>query len=183
MADKTGVDGAGARRRPVWLAALAIYSLLLGVITFIPQLYYVLFALAPRVFPIGPHSNPLGYVWFAYILGGRQGGYLTVDTGVLAGAIEDAFMMGPLYLITGVGLWLRRAWVFPVGLITGAMIFYAILYFLLTGLIGAPPDATNIIATVASAIPYLLYPLWLIPTLLARRAVIVGAVARAAMHG
>ncbi|GAC1460008.1 MAG: hypothetical protein PVSMB4_19080 [Ktedonobacterales bacterium] len=63
-------------RRPVWLSILAIYSLLLGLITGLPQLYYVLFALQPHVFAIGPHTNPLGEVWFSYILKGHQGGYL-----------------------------------------------------------------------------------------------------------
>lgn len=154
--------------RPVWLIALAAYSVVLGLITGIPQLYYVLFAL--HLVTIGPHSNALGQVWFYYILNGQQGGYLQVDPGTLAGGVEDAFMMAPLYVATGVGLWLRRPWVVPVGLITGAMIFYAILYFFFSGLFDSRASTAAIITDVASTVPYLLYPLWLVPTLLSRRA-------------
>lgn len=161
-------------RRPLWLSILAVYSGLLGVITFIPQLYYVLFALQPQLFPIGPKANPLGQIWYSYILGGHQGGYLQVDPGTLAGAIEDAFMLGPLYIVTGFGLWLRRAWVVPVGLITGAMIFYANLYFLLSGLLNPHAGLADTVTTVVSGLPYLIYPLWLVPTLLLRRSIFVG---------
>jgi hypothetical protein len=161
-------------RRPLWLSTLAVYSVLLGIITGIPQLYYVLFALDPRIFPIGPNANFLGYLWYAYILGGQQGGYLTVDPGTLAGGIEDAFMLGPLYVITGIGLWRLRAWVVPVGLITGSMIFYAILYFLLSGVLDPRASAIDIVTVVASSVPYLVYPLWLIPTLLYGRSLFVG---------
>jgi hypothetical protein len=133
-----------------------------------PQLYYVLFALNRHVFPIGPDANPLGAVWYNYILGGHQAGYLSVDSGTLAGAIEDAFMLGPLYFATGLGLLRRRRWVVPVGLITGAMIFYAILFFIFSGTLAQRNlDATAIVTTLLSAIPYLAYPLWLVPTLLA----------------
>jgi hypothetical protein len=160
--------------RPISLSILAVYSGLLAVITFIPQLYYVLFALQPQLFPIGPNANSLGQVWYYYILGGHQGGYLQVDPGTLAGAVEDAFMLGPLYLVTGFGLWMRRAWVVPVGLITGSMIFYADLYFLLSGLFDPHADLTNTVTTVVSGLPYLVYPLWLAPTLLLRRSLFVG---------
>jgi hypothetical protein len=156
-------------KRPVVITAIAVYSLLLAAITLIPQLYYVLFALNRQVFPIGPDVNPLGAVWYSYIANGQQGGYLQGDPGALAGAIEDAFMMGPLYLITGIGLLRLRKWVYPVGLITGAMIFYANLYFLLSGVVGAPHTFTDVLTTVLSSIPYFIYPLWLIPTLLSQR--------------
>jgi len=160
----------GMAARPRSITILAVYSFLLALVTGIPQLYYVLFALDPHLFPIGPDANPLGAVWYNYILGGHQGGYLTVDSGTLAGAIEDAFMMGPLYFVTGIGLLRRRPWAVPVGLITGAMIFYAILFFIFSGTLAQrSPDATAIVTTLLSAVPYLAYPLWLIPTLLARR--------------
>ena len=168
-----------ASRRPLVITLLAVYSLLLALITGIPQLYYVLFALNRHAFPIAPDANPLGAVWYNYILGGHQGGYLTVDPGTLAGAIEDAFMLSPLYLVTGIGLLRRRPWVVTVGLITGAMIFYAILYFIFSGTLAQRSiDATGIVTTLLSAVPYLAYPLWLIPTLLLRRSLFARAEAR-----
>jgi len=164
-----------ASRRPLAITLLAVYSLLLALITGIPQLYYVLFALNRHAFPIAPDANPLGAVWYNYILGGHQSGYLSVESGWLAGAIEDAFMLGPLYLVTGIGLLQRRPWVVPVGLITGAMIFYADLYFVLSGTLSQRTvDATSIVTTLLSAVPYLAYPLWLIPTLLVRRSLFAG---------
>jgi hypothetical protein len=127
-------------QRPPWLITLAVYSLVLGIITGIPQLYYVLFATG--LVPIGPQTNPLGEVWYWYILSGDNT-YRHVDPGVLAGAIEDAFLLGPLYLATGIGLWLRKAWVVPVGLITGAMIFYAIVGFFLSDIFARLPTVTT----------------------------------------
>ena len=163
------VDLQSASPRSLSITILAAFSLLLGIVTGISQLYYVLYAINSHVFPIGPNANPLGAVWFNYILNGQQGGYLHVDAGTLAGAIEDAFMMGPLYVITGIGLLSYRRWVYPVGLLTGAMIFYANLYFLLSGTLVGPYTATDILTTVLSSIPYFVYPLWLVPTLLLRR--------------
>ncbi|GEM_PF-788806 len=160
--------------RPLVITILAVYSIVLAIITGIPQLYYVLFAINPHVFPIGPNANPLGAVWYNYILGGQQGGYLTVDPGTLAGGIEDAFMMGPLYLITGIGLLRLSKWVYAVGIITGAMIFYADLYFLLSGTLAAHHTTTDLITTIISGIPYLVYPLWLVPTLLTHKSLFVG---------
>lgn len=167
-------------RRPLWLSILAIFSLLLGIITAIPQFYYVLFAL--HLVTIGPDSNPLGQVWYSYILNGDNR-YLKVDPGVLAGAVEDAFLLGPLYFATGVGLWLRRSWVIPVGLMTGAMIFYAIIGFFLGDIFANLPSVTNGASYWISNLPYLLYPLWLIPVLLWRRSLFAGKepVARAAV--
>src|SRR5579872_3224761 len=150
-------------RRPLWLSILAGFSLLLGIVTTIPQFYYVLFGL--HLVPIGPNTNPLGEVWYSYILNGDNS-YLKVDSGILAGAVEDAFLLGPLYIATGVGLWLRRRWVVPVGLMTGAMIFYAIVGFFLGDIFAGLLSVTNDISYWASNLPYLLYPLWLVPTLL-----------------
>ena len=153
-------------RRPLWLSILAGFSLLLGIVTTIPQFYYVLFGL--HLVPIGPNTNPLGEVWYSYILNGDNS-YLKVDSGILAGAVEDAFLLGPLYIATGVGLWLRRRWVVPVGLMTGAMIFYAIVGFFLGDIFAGLPSVTNDVSYWASNLPYLVYPLWLIPVLLFRR--------------
>jgi hypothetical protein len=153
-------------RRPLWLSILAGFSLLLGIITAIPQFYYILFAL--HLVSIGPNSNPLGQVWYWYILNGDNS-YQKVDPGILAGAVEDAFLLGPLYIATGIGLWLRRPWVIPVGLLTGAMIFYAIIGFFLGDIFAGLPSVTNSVSYWASNLPYLLYPLWLIPALLWRR--------------
>lgn len=155
-----------ATRRPLWLSILAGFSLLLGIVTTIPQFYYVLFGL--HLVPIGPNTNPLGEVWYSYILNGDNS-YLRVDPGIFAGAIEDAFLLGPLYLATSVGLWLRRPWVIPVGLMTGAMIFYAIVGFFLGDIFAGLPSVTNDVSYWASNLPYLIYPLWLIPVLLLRR--------------
>jgi hypothetical protein len=100
---------------PFWLYILGGFSLLLGIVTAIPQFYYVLFAINPHVFPIGPNTNPLGDVWYSYILVGDNS-YQKVDPGILAGAVEDAFLLGPLYFTTGIGLLRRSSWVFVVGL-------------------------------------------------------------------
>lgn len=162
---------ASANRRPLWLMILAGFSLLLGIITAIPQGYYVLFAL--HLVTIGPNSNPLGQVWFWYILNGDNS-YQHVDSGILAGAVEDAFLLGPLYFATGIGLLLRRAWVIPVGLMTGAMIFYAILQFFLGDIFSGLTTVTNGLSYWATNLPYLAYPLWLIPTLLLRRTLFTG---------
>lgn len=152
--------------RPLWLTILAGFSLLLGIITAIPQFYYVLFAL--HLVTIGPNSNFLGQIWYWYILSGDNT-YQKVDPGVLAGAVEDAFLLGPLYFATGIGLLRQRPWVIPVGLITGAMILYAILGFFLGDIFAGLPTVTNGASYWLSNLPYLAYPLWLIPTLLFRR--------------
>jgi hypothetical protein len=97
-----------------------------------------------------------------------------VDPGILAGAIEDAFLLGPLYVATGVGLWMRWSWVIPPGLMAGAMIFYAIVGFFRGDLFADLPGVTNDISYLVSNLPYLLYPLWLIAVLLFRRSLFVG---------
>ncbi|MEO8973431.1 MAG: hypothetical protein ABI406_17735 [Ktedonobacteraceae bacterium] len=162
--------GESTARRPLWLSILAGFSLLLGIVTAIPQFYYVLFAL--HLVTIGPNSNLLGQVWYSYILNGDNS-YQKVDPGVLAGAVEDAFLLGPLYLATGIGLLLRRPWVIPVGLITGAMIFYAIVGFFLGDIFAGLPSVTNGVSYWASNLPYLLYPLWLVPVLLFQRSLFI----------
>src|SRR5713101_6930754 len=80
-------------RRPLWLSILAGFSLLLGIVTTIPQFYYVLFAL--HLVTIGPNSNPLGQIWYSYILNGDSR-YLKVDARVLAAAPAHASLLGPL---------------------------------------------------------------------------------------
>jgi len=144
-----------AVRRPFRLSALIGYSLFLGIITFFPQLYYVLFALLPHPFPIGPHAKLLGQVWYSYRLNGRQGGYLPADSGTLAGALAHTFMLGPLYTVTGMGLWLRHSWVVPIGLMTGAMIFSAVLYFFLEWCTRAPAFGGGVLdrCSVHGAVP------------------------------
>ncbi len=159
-----------ARREPTpwWLYILGGFSLLLGVVTAIPQFYYVLFAINPHIFPIGPHTNPLGNVWYSYILVGDNS-YQKVDPGILAGAVEDAFLLGPLYFVTGIGLLRRSPWVFPLGLCTAAMIFYAIVGFFLGDIFAGLNTVTNQVSYWASNLPYLIYPLAVIATLVFRR--------------
>lgn len=159
---------ASATHRPLAITILAGFSLLLGIVTAIPQLYYVLFAINASVFPIGPHANPLGAVWYWYILNGDKT-YIQVDPGVLAGAIEDAFLLGPLYFATGIGLLGLRRWVIPVGLLCGGMIFYAIVGFFLSDIFASLKTVTNDASYWLTNLPYLAYPLWLVPTLLLRR--------------
>lgn len=169
MASETETTTATAVRvrRAISIDVLAGFSLLLGIVTAIPQFYYVLFGL--HLVSIGPNTNPLGEVWYSYILVGDNS-YSKVDPGIFAGAVEDAFLLGPLYFATGIGLLQRRAWVIPVGLMTGAMIFYAIVQFFLGDIFGGLTSVTNPWSYWLSNLPYLAYPLWLIPTLLLRRA-------------
>jgi hypothetical protein len=168
MRANTPIRAATKPTRPLLL--LAGYSLLIGVVTGIPQLYYLLFALNRGAFPIGPNANVLGALWYNYILGGHQGGYLQVDAGVLTGALEDVFMLTPLYLATGLGLLRLHPWVYSVGLITGAMGLYAILYFFLSDILAQNSfDAADLIATTLSAVPYFAYDVWLLATLLTGR--------------
>lgn len=64
---------------------------------------------------------------------------------------------------------MRRPWVIPVGLVTGAMIFYAIIGFFLGDIFAGLLSVTNDVSYWVSNLPYLLYPLWLVPVLLFRR--------------
>ena len=147
-----------------WYVFLAVYSFILAIITAIPQFYYVLFA--AHLAAIGPNTNPLGEVWYWYILSGDNT-YQHVDPGVLAGAIEDAFLLGPLYFATGLGLARNRRWVYPVGLITAAMILYAIIGFFLGDIFAGLTTVTNGVSYWVTNLPYLVYPLLLLATLLA----------------
>jgi hypothetical protein len=153
---------------PRWLVVLAGLSFLLFLITGPEQLYYVLYGINPQVFGIGPHTNFFGELWYAYVLQGDSS-YTRLDAGLLTGAIEDAFMLAPLYLITGIGLLRRAAWVVPVGLVTAGMIWYAILYFILTSTLSGLGTVTNALTFWIPLVPYVAYPLWLTWTLIFRK--------------
>lgn len=166
MSSDPSVPSTGQAGHRGWLVFLAVYSFILAIITAIPQFYYVLFAL--HLVAIGPNTNPLGEVWYWYILSGDNS-YRHVDPGILAGAVEDAFLLGPLYFATGLGLARNRRWVFPVGLITGAMILYAIIGFFLGDIFAGLPSVTNSVSYWATNLPYLVYPILLLATLLRSR--------------
>jgi hypothetical protein len=123
-------------RRPPWLIVLAGRSFLLFIITGPEQLYYVLYTINPQVFGIGPHTNVFGALWYNYVQQGDNR-YTHFDPGLATGAIEDAFMLAPLYLITGIGLIRQAGWVVAVGLLTAGMIWYAIVYVIFTSTLGA----------------------------------------------
>jgi hypothetical protein len=57
---------------------------------------------------------------------------------------------------------------------TGSMIFYAIVGFFLGDIFAGLPSVTNDPSYWLSNLPYLLYPLWLIPVLLVRHELFVG---------
>lgn len=162
-------------KRPVWLSVLAGFSLLLAIVTAIPQLYYVLYYF--HLVTTGPGSNILGQVWGWYGANVDHGA-LVRDSGTQAGAVEDAFMLGPLYFVTAIGLWRRRPWVIPVGLITGAMILYAILYFILVYTFSNLSSVTDLLTFWVTTMPYLAYPIWLLATLLTRRTLFTASAAR-----
>ena len=50
----------------------------------------------------------------------------------------------------------------------GVMIFYAIVGFFLSDIFSGLPTVTDSISYWATSLPYLVYPLWLVPTLLLR---------------
>ena len=162
----------GARGRPVWLGILAMLYIILGVVTLIPQGYYILFY--AHLVTASPHANLLGQVWYWY---GTQidTGALSTDSGTVTGAVEDAFLLGPLYIACGIGLWQRRAWVFPVGMITGGGALYAILYFILTYSFDHLSSVTGLLVFWVTTLPYLALPIWLLSTLLTRRALFTEA--------
>lgn len=153
-------------RRSLSILVLTVFSFVLAIITGIPQCYYVLSAL--RLVHIGPDSDPLGQIWYWYILNG-EAGYDKIDPGLLAGAVLDSLVLVPLYFTTGLGLARRRTWAVPVGLITGAMIFYAILYFFLNDIFGGLNSVTDALVYWSTSILYLIYPIWLVLTLLRQR--------------
>jgi hypothetical protein len=155
-------------KRPTWLTVLAGLSFLLFVITGPEQFYYVLYGINSQVFGIGPHSNFFGELWYNYVLQGDNS-YTHIDSGLLTGAVEDAFMLAPLYLAVGIGLLRRSAWVVPVGLLTAGMIWYAILYFIFTSVFSGLGSVTNQITFWVPLIPYVAYPVWLAWTLIFRK--------------
>jgi hypothetical protein len=171
----------GTRGRPVWLAVLAGLSFLLFVITGPEQFYYVLYGINSQLFGIGPHTNFFGELWYNYVLQGDNS-YTHLDPGLLTGAIEDAFMLAPLYLATGIGLLRRSAWVVPVGLLTAGMIWYAIIYFILTSVFSGLGSVTNQITFWVPLAPYVVYPVWLAWTLIFRRQ-LFGAAGSAIVAG
>lgn len=67
------------------------------------------------------------------------------------------------------GLARNSRWVYPVGLITGAMILYAIIGFFLGDIFAGLNTVTNGVSYWASNLPYLVYPILLIATLIASR--------------
>ncbi len=158
--------------RPLWLTVLATFSLLLSIVTTIPQFYYVLYYF--HVVVASPHANLLGQVWYWYGTHVDTGA-LSTDSGTMAGALEDSFMLGPLYFVTAIGLFQRRRWVLQVGLITGAMIGYAILYFVLIYTLDHLRSVTDILTFWLTTSPYIAYPVWLIAALLTRRTLFQGS--------
>jgi hypothetical protein len=161
-------SAAATSKRPPWLTVLAGLSFLLFIITGPEQFYYVLFGINSQVFGIGPHTNFFGELWYTYVLQGDNS-YTHLDPGLLTGAIEDAFMLAPLYLATGIGLVRRARWVVPVGLLTAGMIWYAIVYFILTSVFGGLNNVTNDVTFWVPLAPYVVYPIWLAWTLIFRR--------------
>lgn len=150
------------------LVALAVLSFILAIITGPEQLYYVLFAVNPHVFGIGPHTNLLGEVWYAYVLNGDNS-YIRFDSGLFTGAVEDAFMLAPCYLVVGIGLLRRSRWVIPLGCITAGMIWYAIVYFIVGDLSSGLQSVTDPLNFWGPLVLYVVYPIWLAITLILRR--------------
>lgn len=150
------------------LIALAVLSFILAIITGPEQLYYVLFAVNPHVFGIGPHTNLLGEVWYAYVLNGDNS-YIRFDSGLFTGAVEDAFMLAPCYLVVGIGLLRRSRWVIPLGFITAGMIWYAIVYFIVGDLSSGLQSVTDPLNFWGPLVLYVVYPIWLAITLILRR--------------
>lgn len=176
MSNPSGtITATSPAQRPVWLSVLAVFSLLLAIVTAIPQFYYVLYYF--HLVTTGPGSNLLGQVWGWYGANVDHGA-LVRDSGTQAGAVEDAFMLGPLYFFTAVGLWRRRSWVIPVGLITGGMILYAILYFILIYTFDHLSSVTDVLTFWVTTMPYLAYPIWLLATVLTRRTLFTATAPR-----
>jgi hypothetical protein len=156
-----------AGRRPWWIIALAVFSFLLFLVTEPPQFYYVLYELG--LVPIGPHTNPLGEVWYWYSVHGDNN-LLGYHAGNFGGALEDSFLLDPLYFATGIGLLVRRRWTVPVGLMGAAMLFYGTAQTFVPDALGGFSNVPNLFNYWLSLLPYIVYPLWLIPTLLVRGA-------------
>ncbi len=150
------------------LVALAILSFTLALITGPEQFYYVLFAINPHLFGIGPNTNFFGELWYAYVLNGDNS-YTHFDAGLFTGAVEDAFMLAPCYFTCGIGLLRRSRWVVPLGLFTAGMIWYAIVYFIVGDLASGLGSVTNEVSFWAPLTLYVGYPIWMIIVLVARR--------------
>ncbi len=65
------------------------------------------------------------------------------------------------------------------GLMTGAMIFSAIVGFFLSDIFAGLPTVTNGVSYWATKLPCLVHPLWLAPTLLLRRGLFTRGTASA----
>ena len=155
-------------RPPASIIALAALSLVLALITGPEQLYSVLFAINPHTFGIGPHANFFGQVWYAYVLNGDNS-YIRFDSGLFTGAVEDAFMLAPCYLLCGIGLLRRSRWVAPLGLFTAGMLWYAIVYFIVGDLSSGLKSVTDPLTFWAPLTLYVVYPIWLALTMVFRR--------------
>lgn len=157
-----------SRRLPMSVIALAVLSFVLALITGPQQFYYVLFAINPHLFGIGPHTNPFGELWYAYVLNGDNS-YTHFDAGLFTGAVEDALMLAPCYLACGVGLLRRARWVRPLGIFTAGMIWYAIVYFIVGDLASGLGSVTNAVSFWAPLTLYVAYPIWMVTELVVRR--------------
>lgn len=158
----------GSLRPPGSIIALAILSFVLAIITGPQQFYYVLFAINPHVFGIGPHTNFFGQLWYAYVLNGDNS-YTRFDSGLFTGAVEDAFMLAPCYFACGIGLLRRSRWVVPLGLFTAGMIWYAIIYFIVGDLSSGLKSVTDSVNFWAPLTLYVVYPVWMTLTMILRR--------------
>jgi hypothetical protein len=165
MADAGGATSLETRG-PIWLYVLAVYSLLLGIITGIPEAYYALYGL--HLVPIGPHTNPLGEIWYWFNNNGENG-YIPAEAGFWAGAVLDGLVLGPLYIASGIGLWQRRRWVIVVGLCAGSMLFYGTMLLVLSDLFSHLHAVTNELSYWLSNLPYLIYPVWMAYTVIVQR--------------
>ena len=161
------IQAASPRPGP-WLIALAILSFVLAIITGPEQFYYVLFAINPHLFGIGPNTNFMGEIWYAYVLNGDNS-YTHFDAGLFTGAVEDAFMLAPCYFVCGIGLLRRSRWVVPLGLFTAGMIWYAIIYFIVGDLASGLGSVTNDVTFWAPLTLYVAYPIWMVVTLVGWR--------------
>ena len=142
-------------KRPIWLAILAVLYVLLGVVTAIPQLYYIFYY--ANLVAASPHANLLGQIWYWYGTHVDTGA-LSKDSGTMAGALLDAFFLGPLYLASGIGLWGRRPWVRQVGLLTAGGALYAILYFIFTYTLDHLHSVTDLLTFWAVSYTHLTLP-------------------------
>jgi len=153
-------------KRPIWLSILAVLYLILGIVTFLPQFYYLLYFVG-LVTP-SPHADILGQIWYWY---GHNidTAALKTDSGTATGAIEDAFMLGPLYITTFFGLWGLRPWARTIGFITAGGGFYAIMYFILTYSIDHVASVKDLLFFWPTILPYAALPVWLATALIVRR--------------